>query len=195
MPRRALRSRQGLIRGVLLATLAVMGLAPVGAAPGQAFLCFAVPGIGSCVEGRFRSYWEENGGLPVFGYPISSAAPRDTSEGSFITQFFERNRLELHPDVAPPYDVLLGRLGDDRLRQQGRDWHTLPRGKSTSECLWFADTQHSVCDLEPGIGFRTFWTTHGLRDPRLDGYQRSLALFGLPLSEPTMETNAAGTGC
>ncbi len=34
-------------------------------------LCFDVPGIASCIEGRFREYWEQNGGLAVFGYPIT----------------------------------------------------------------------------------------------------------------------------
>ena len=37
-------------------------------------LCFPnVPGITSCIEGRFRQYWEQNGGLAVFGYPITTA--------------------------------------------------------------------------------------------------------------------------
>jgi hypothetical protein len=33
---------------------------------------------------------------------------------------------------------------------------------------------------------------HGLRDPNLDEYAQSLALFGLPLTEARMATNAAG---
>ncbi len=35
--------------------------------------CFNVPGITNCIEGRFRAYWEQNGGLAVFGYPITAA--------------------------------------------------------------------------------------------------------------------------
>src|SRR3712207_7304478 len=49
---------------------------------------------------------------------------------------------------------------------------------------WFAETRHSICDQAAGIGFRTYWSSHGLRDPALNSYQRSLALFGLPLTEP-----------
>jgi glucose/arabinose dehydrogenase len=175
---------------LLLLCLAIVP--PADAQPARAPLCFNAPGISNCIDGRFREYWEQNGGLPVFGYPISAAANRQTAEGTFLTQSFERNRFELHPEKTAPYDVLLGRLGDDRLRQQGRDWRTLPRGSQSANCLWFGDTRHSVCDQEPGIGFRAFWSTHGLQDAKLDGYQRSLALFGMPLSEPTMETNAAG---
>ncbi len=155
-------------------------------------LCFEVPGITSCIEGRFREYWEQNGGLAVFGYPISPAAERQTAEGSFLTQYFERNRFELHPEQARPYDVLLGRLGDDRLTQQGRNWFAFPQGQQTADCLWFAETGHSVCDQEAGLGFKSYWESHGLQDSALNRYQRSLALFGLPLSEPAMETNAAG---
>ena len=82
-------------------------------------LCFDAPGITNCVEGRFREFWEENGGLPVFGYPISGPEREVVAEGDFLAQYFQRYRFELHPEKAPPYDVLLGRLGDDRLKQLG----------------------------------------------------------------------------
>ena len=59
-------------------------------------------------------------------------------------------------------------------------------------CRWFAQTNHNVCDQELGLGFRTYWETHGLRDPRLSRYDQSLQLFGLPLTEAQVETNAAG---
>ena len=177
---------------ILTAVLVALTLVPVGAHPALARRCFEVPGIGNCIDGRIEEYWAQNGGLPVFGYPISPAGSRQTAEGSFSSQSFERNRLELHPENAAPYDVLLGRLGDERLRQLGRDWQTLPKGRQTADCLWFPQTEHSVCDQEPGIGFKTYWSTHGLADPQLNAYGRSLALFGLPLSEPAQETNATG---
>jgi hypothetical protein len=101
-------------------------------------------------------------------------------------------RFELHTENAAPYDVLLGRLGDDRLLQMGRRWQDLPRGTQNPQCLWFPETGHSVCDQENGLGFRTYWETHGLQDPALSRYGRSLALFGLPISEPAVERNAAG---
>ena len=147
------------------------------------------------VEGRFRSYWEQNGGLPVFGFPITSSRPevnRDTGQ-SYITQHFERNRFELHPENQAPYDVLLGRLGDDRLRQTGIDWQALPREPGARDgCLWFAQTGHNVCDQGAGLGFKSYWQTRGLVDPRLDTFGRSLALFGLPLTEARLETNSSG---
>jgi hypothetical protein len=155
--------------------------------------CFEdVPGITNCIEGRFREYWEQNGGLPVFGYPITAAVVERTAEGEFLTQYFERNRFELHPQKSRPYDVLLGRLGDDRLQQQGRDWRGFAGTTAEPGCLYFSETRQNVCDLEAGLGFKTYWESHGLQDPALNRFQRSLALFGLPLSGITAETNVAG---
>src|SRR6187200_3044040 len=71
-------------------------------------LCFpTVPGITNCIEGRFLEYWQQNGGLAVFGYPISPQANQTTPQGTFLTQYFERNTFEMHPEKARPYDVLL----------------------------------------------------------------------------------------
>jgi hypothetical protein len=152
--------------------------------------CF--PATGQCISGRFRSFWEENGGLAVFGYPIAAPSQeinRDDGQ-PYSTQWFERNRFELHPENAAPYDVLLGRLGDDRLRWQSVDWQALPQAADPqADCLWFAQTSHAVCDQADRSGFQTYWRTHGLHDPRLTSFQQSLALFGLPLSEATIEVN------
>ncbi len=143
-----------------------------------------------CLDGRFRQYWEQNGGLPVFGFPITAAQDepnRDTGQ-TYRTQWLERNRFKLHPENPAPYDVLLGRLGDDRLRQQGRDWQTFPKA-DPSAAHFFAQTGHAIAH-EP---FWRFWRTHGLElgDQGISE-RESLALFGLPLSEPALETNASG---
>lgn len=62
----------------------------------------------------FKTYWEQNGGLYVFGYPISaefSEKNRDTGE-VYTVQYFERARFEWHPEHrGTQYEVLLGRLG------------------------------------------------------------------------------------
>jgi hypothetical protein len=152
--------------------------------------CFAATSF--CIEGRFREFWEQNGALPVFGFTIAPQQELSVEGGYFLAQWLERSRFELHPENAPPYDILLGRLGDDRLRQLGRDWQAEPRASGPQPgCLWFAQTQHNVCNQANGVGFLSYWRTHGLLDPQLDAYGRSLALFGLPLTEPTLERNAA----
>jgi hypothetical protein len=149
--------------------------------------CFDVPGISDCIRGRFLEYWRDNGGLAVFGYPISPEFREQTPEGQFVVQYFERNVFEYHPENAPPYDVLLGRLGDTRLLQLERDWFAEPKSQPTPGCSWWAQTSHSICGE-----FKAYWEGHGLNDPALDRTGRSLALFGLPLTEPAIETNAAG---
>jgi hypothetical protein len=151
--------------------------------------CFTVPGITSCIGGRVSEYWSQHGGVAVFGYPVSASTMTTTPDGTVQTQVFERARLELHPEQAPPYDVLLGRLGAERLTQTGRDWTMFPKAPP-SAVHYFAETGHAITH-EP---FWRYWSAHGVE---LDGTRgssaaESRALFGLPLSEPQLETNAAG---
>jgi hypothetical protein len=56
---------------------------------------------GFCIAGRIPEFWEQNGGLPVFGCPIA-AQQEELIEGKpFQIQWFERNRLELYPENNP----------------------------------------------------------------------------------------------
>jgi glucose/arabinose dehydrogenase len=171
------------MRRLFLVLVFAATLLPTAASAQQPERCF--PETGACVRGGLLTFWERNGGLPVFGLPL---AP-ERQEGGFTVQWFERERFELHPENPPPYDVLLGRLGDEALRRQGRDWRTLPAGERRPGCLFFEQTGHSIC--EP---FLSAWRGAGLD---LDGVpgaslDESLALFGLPLSEPAVETNSSG---
>ena len=62
--------------------------------------------------GGFLQYWQANGGLAQFGYPISEEFTETLEDGqSYIVQYFERARFEHHPENAAPYDVLLGQFG------------------------------------------------------------------------------------
>ncbi|HZG69636.1 MAG TPA: hypothetical protein VEZ12_23080, partial [Herpetosiphonaceae bacterium] len=150
-----------------------------------------------CLDGSFLEYWEQHGGLAVFGFPISPATDEmnlDTRQ-IYLTQWFERARFEQHAENQRPYHVLLGRLGADGLRKASVDWRQRPAAEGPrSGCLWFADTRHNVCDQEAGRGFRTYWATHGLEfdGRRGTSYEESLALFGQPLTEPALETNSSG---
>jgi hypothetical protein len=157
---------------------------PVQAQLGQR--CF--PETGFCMAGRIRAFWEQNGGLPVFGFPIG-AQHEELIEGKpFQVQWFERNRLELHPENQPPYDVLLGRLGVDRLQQQGRDPSTFPKADPQAP-HYFTQIGHAIAPQ-----FWGYWSSHGLEfdGRRGTSFAESLALFGTPLSEPAMETNSDG---
>ena len=56
----------------------------------------------------FRAYWEQQGGLAIYGLPLSDPF----EENGRLVQYFERNRFEHHPEFAGTrYEVLLGLLG------------------------------------------------------------------------------------
>ncbi|MCG8349248.1 MAG: hypothetical protein MI924_15885, partial [Chloroflexales bacterium] len=59
----------------------------------------------------FLSYWQNNGGLARFGYPLSEVFREVIGEQTYTVQYFERRRMELHPENPPPYTILLGLLG------------------------------------------------------------------------------------
>ena len=72
------------------------------------------PETGHTLAYGFKSYWEQNGGLYVFGFPISEEfSEKNPDTGQVYTvQYFERARFEYHPENAgTQYEVLLGRLG------------------------------------------------------------------------------------
>jgi len=70
------------------------------------------------VCGNFVDFWNEFGGLFVFGYPVTEPF----EENGLTVQYFERGRLEYQPGVWPErLDVLLGRLAAEQIdRELGR---------------------------------------------------------------------------
>ncbi|HYP20622.1 MAG TPA: PQQ-dependent sugar dehydrogenase [Chloroflexia bacterium] len=74
------------------------------------------PETGKRVGGRFLQYWQQNGGLPQQGYPISDEfmEKSDLDGKTYRVQYFERAVFELHPENQPPFDVLLSQLGKFR---------------------------------------------------------------------------------
>ena len=71
---------------------------------------------------KFLSYWQSTGGLAIYGYPISEPfMERSKSDGkTYLVQYFERNRFELHPEAAgTKWEVQLGLLGSELLDLQG----------------------------------------------------------------------------
>lgn len=82
------------------------------------------PETGHTLAYGFKEYWEQNGGLYVFGYPIStefSEYNRDTEQDHTV-QYFERARFEWHPEHrGTPYEVLLGRMGAEFADENGVD--------------------------------------------------------------------------
>jgi uncharacterized protein len=71
---------------------------------------------GHTLNEPFLSYWQGNGGLPVYGYPISEAfEEKSPTDGkTYQVQYFERNRLEYHPEARDTqFEIQLGLLGKE----------------------------------------------------------------------------------
>jgi hypothetical protein len=67
---------------------------------------------GRCVQGRFLDYWRAHGGLAINGYPLSDEFTETLEDGKpYTVQYFERTRLEYHPEAPEPYKVQLGQFG------------------------------------------------------------------------------------
>ncbi len=139
--------------------------------------------VGHTLPGEFRSYREQNGGRPVFGYPLSEEFGERNADlaADFTTQYFEREPFESHPEHPAPYRVLLGRLGAEILQQQGRSWRDEDDGANPfpgMACdVFMIDTERrSVCGP-----LLSYWRSHGLEFDGRPGtsYAESLALLGL----------------
>lgn len=80
------------------------------------------PETGHTLGGAFRRSWQDGGGLIVFGYPLSEEFVEvNPADGKpYLTQYFERNRFEYHPEAAGTrYEVTLGLLGSQRATARG----------------------------------------------------------------------------
>jgi len=66
------------------------------------------------LSGAFFQYWQQNGGLRQFGYPISEPVLEQspTDGKTYMVQYTERARFEFHPEYSgTSAEVLLGLLG------------------------------------------------------------------------------------
>lgn len=174
-------------RGRLLIILTLLTLVLPLSTQAQSSTSQYFPETGHSVSGRFLEYWRGNGGLAVFGYPLTD----ELEENGRKVQYFERQRFELHSENKRPYDVLLGRLGVEVLQASGIDWRTEPTVSGAAQgCAYFAQTRHSVCNQQSGVGFLNYWQTHGLEFDGRQGksYAESLALFGYPITQPVQTT-------
>ncbi len=104
------------------------------------------PQTGHTLAFGFRDYWQEHGGLRIFGYPIS----QEFTENDYTVQYFERARFEYHPNNPPQYQVLLGLLGSTAANQANVNRAPLPRNNSVPD--------YSALSLDrPVTGHRVQW--------------------------------------
>jgi hypothetical protein len=80
------------------------------------------PETGHSLSYGFLYYWLNNGGLGIFGYPISEELQEiSPTDGKLrMVQYFERARFEYHPDLkGTPYETQLGQLGRELMQKRG----------------------------------------------------------------------------
>ena len=81
------------------------------------------PQTGHGIGHGFLDYWQSNGGLMIFGYPLSDEVDEEVRVGdekrTVTVQYFERAVFEYHADNEEPYKILLRRLGADALKRKG----------------------------------------------------------------------------
>jgi hypothetical protein len=116
--------------------------------------------VGYVVEGEFLRFFEDHGGLRVFGYPISPPLV----EGELETQYFQSGRLEMDPDGQVhlsllPYELALRRtdpISEDQVPPGGE---------------YYPATGHGVV-----LAFLDFYLQYG-----------GPSIFGYPITELVIE--------
>lgn len=73
---------------------------------------------GHSLSGPFATFYNAHGGLAIFGFPISEPfnGNNPTDGKTYVQQYFQRARLELHPEYAnTPFQVEIGLLGAEQV--------------------------------------------------------------------------------
>jgi uncharacterized protein YkwD len=116
---------------------------------------------GKMVSGEFLRTFDKDG-LAQIGYPISD----EMMDGGLTVQYFERARMEYHPEMAGTDAVIqLSRLGAQFASPDG-----FPQVQSFAGApgnVYIPETGHSLA-----TPFLEYWSNHG-----------GLELFGYPISE------------
>lgn len=163
------------LAGIILVSLAALMIpvALVRAAPPAAVY---FPQTGHQVAAPFLDYWRANGGLQVYGYPLTEAITQTLEDGKpYTVQYFERARMEKHPELPDPNTVLLGHLGRNLAAKivgnPAFNRISSDQVQASAAASFFAETGHSLRGE-----FLAYWTANG-----------GLAQFGYPLSEEFQE--------
>ncbi|HUS14500.1 MAG TPA: alpha/beta hydrolase, partial [Chloroflexia bacterium] len=128
---------------------------PPVAIPGTGSRTF--PETGQTVTGRFLDYWTAHGGLVQQGFPISPPlrAVSELDGKAYTMQYLERAVFELHPENAPPYDILLSQLGSFQYHQKYPTGAPGQHASTAAGVQLFAATGKRV-----GGAFLAYWQAH-----------------------------------
>jgi polysaccharide biosynthesis protein PslG len=131
----------------------------------------------------FKTFYERHGGLPIFGRPLSEQLQERNADTGAVhwVQYFERQRLEWHPEEDTSFQVQLGRLGEEyRAAHPGKAppdafaWRTaaLPRREEfaygVNATLYYTDRSRAAqTAASAGFGWirqQVLWRAHEKAD-------------------------------
>jgi beta-xylosidase len=137
------------------------------------------PETGQRVADPFLGYWERNGGLAVFGYPITGLVREANGDDGRerLVQYFERARFEDHGPAANPR-VHLGLVGREALAQPVRLWWEAEEALTHTFTTAFVyaggglgrDQALYVRDSAPAADGGRYRARYTVRVPRQDAY-------------------------
>lgn len=154
-----------LLIGAVLLTVAPLGLL-AQTQPEQYF-----PLTGHTVRGEFLDYFNVHGGLGIFGFPITE----EFVLNGRTVQYFQKARMELHPDKPAGQRIRLGSLGEEL----GKSTPPQPSpGANTFFRRYFSETGHSVV-----YAFLSFFDKNG-----------GAEVFGYPISDYGVENGKGRIG-
>ncbi len=127
------------------------------------------PETGHNVCDQFLVFFTSRGGAEIFGYPITE----QFVENGRLVQYFQRVRMEHHPELPPAYHVQLGLLGDHFAPPEKKARISVfERPKSNDPARrYFSETGHTI-----QFGFLEFFDENG-----------GLDNFGYPVTEFFLE--------
>lgn len=150
-----------LIIGLLVSSVIQPGWVLADEGPGSRYF----PETGFRVSGRFLTYFESYGSLEIFGYPISR--PFINRDG-ILVQYFQKARMEWHPDNPEPYKVQLGLLGEELGYRKPKSG---PVRSISLRRVYFKETDHAVAYM-----FLDYFRDHG-----------GIDIFGYPITDMYLE--------
>jgi hypothetical protein len=118
------------------------------------------PETGHTVRGEFLDYFNQHGGLRIFGYPITE----QFSLNGRMVQYFQRGRLEFYPENQAPQRVQLGLLGEELGKKMPAG---AALGPNTYYQRFYTQTSHTVA-----YAFLNFFDSNG-----------GVGIFGYPISD------------
>lgn len=110
----------------------------------------------------FLPFYHSYGGLDIFGYPRTEAFQQD----GLAVQYFQRARMEYHPELPTGQQVQLSLLGDALTKDQ-QPFAKVAAFPSNGQHTYFPQTGHSV-----NLGFQQYFEARG-----------GITAFGYPISE------------